>query len=240
MATVIPRIGQRSLLNSGLAGSLQSKSLTTNTVNSTEYFSVQGTDIVFSTTNSDLLSDNPKGVLEQIRIDNSGNIAYFGTPIPSLNRSITDVSLNVDCCNRITDIYITSINTNSPFSNGVRVTVKYQNWGSNFVAVAGDVLATIKNPSGGNGYSCVGEFLKFNQASPNNQLFDTSSNTATVNNGTFVLSSRSSTFSNIPYGLVFRFLPSFTPFSVFTIHIKLVSCTTEAQIEYITVDAPPP
>jgi len=240
MATAIPRIGQRSLLNSGLAGSLQSKSLTTNTVNSSEYFSVQGTDIVFSTTNSDPLSDNPKGVLEQIRIDNSGNIAYFGTPTPSLNRSITDVSLNLDCCNRITDIYISSRNTNSPFSNGVRVIVKYKDWGSNFVAVAGDVLATIKSPGGGiNGYSCVGEFLKFNQGI-NTQLFDTSSNTATVNNGTFVLSSRASTFSNIPYALVFRFLPSFTPFSLFTIHIKLVSCTTEAQIEYITVDAPPP
>lgn len=240
MATAIPRIGQRSILNSGLAGSLQARSLTTNTVNSSEYFSVQGTDIVFSTTNSDPLSDNPKGVLEQIRIDNSGNIAYFGIQPSALNRSITDVSLNLDCCNRITDIYISSINTNTPFSNGVRVVVRYQDWGSEFVAVAGDVLATIKNPGSGNGYSCVGEFLKLNQASPNEALFNTSISGITVNNGTLSLSSRSSSFSNIPYALVFRFLPSFLPFSSFSIHIKLISSVTQAQIVSVQVDAPPP
>jgi hypothetical protein len=239
MATAIPRIGQRSILNSNLAGSLKAKSLSTVTLTSSEYVSTEGSDIVFNTVNFNPASNNPKGVLEQVRIDNSGNVAYFGTPTPSLNRTITDVSLNLDCFNRITDIYISSKGTDTPFSNGVRVIVQYKNWGSEFVSVVGNVLCTVKN-NFGPGYSCIGEFVKFNQVSPNDIYFNTSTTGLTATNGTIFLSSRASTFSLIPYALVFRFRPVFTPISLFTIHIKLVSSVSAEQIESVTVDAPPP
>ena len=239
MATVIPRIGQRSILNSSLAGSLKAKSLTTVTVNSPEYFSTAGSDIVFNTVNFDPTSNNPKGVLEQVRIDNSGNIAYFGSAIPSLRRSITDVSLNLDCCNRITDIYVTSRGTDTPFSTGIRVIVKYKNWGSEYVSVVVNVLCTIKNDSSA-AYTCIGEIVKLNQASPNEEYFDTSTTGLTATNGSVSVDSQYTAFSKLPYGLIFSFEPSTTPISLTTIHIKLVSSTTAAQIDYVEVDAPPP
>jgi hypothetical protein len=106
--------------------------------------------------------------------------------------------------------------------------------------VAGDVLCTIKNPNAADSYTCVGEFIKLNQSSPNSQYFNTSTTGLVVNNGTVNLSSQSNIFSKIPYGLVFRFKPSFNPISIFSIHIKVVSSTTQAQIKTITVDANPP
>lgn len=236
MATAIPRLGQRSVLNSSLSGEITSKTLSTNTVASNKYYSPQGANIVFYTSD---YGQNPNGKLEQIRIDTSGNFSYAGGHmIMDISRNLADVQLTTDCYNKINDIYI-CINQNfsNPYSNGIRVTITYDPWGSEYVSVVGDVLCAVRNLLG-TGYYCVGQFVKRNQASPNEEYFDTSTTGLTVSNGTVQLSSVASSTSTLPYTLVFRFKPSFTNVVVSTIHIKLVSATM-SQIMSILVDPNP-
>lgn len=240
MATVIPRIGQRSVLNSNLSGDMVSKTLTTNVVTADQYFSPQGRDIVFNTTDP---AQSATGLLEQMRIDTSGNISYAGGhQIMDIQRDLKYVKLTTECYNKINDIYIT-IDwdfINNPYANGIRIMLMYENWGSKYVAVTGEVMCAITKEFGGfqPGYYCVGQFAKNNQAAPNEEYFDTSTTGLTVSNGTVQVSSVASSTMTEPYMLIFRFMPAFSDVRTATINLKIVSATI-GQIMSIVVDSNP-
>ena len=238
MSTSIPRLGNRGTQNTNIVGTLKTGIFTSKTITTTEFSSNPNTDLVFYTLNPNS-SIGSSGQVEQMRIDNSGNISYFGTPLTIARRSITDISLNLKCHNKITDIYISSVGLGNVFSvTGMRVVVKFANWGLDNIAVACDVMCTMKQGTGPT-YSCVGKVSKFNLSPPDEEFFDTSTTGLTTTNGTVSVNSQATIFSRFRYGLVFLFKPTSTVTDIITAYIQLVHSTTNAQILSVEVDAPP-
>ena len=207
MATSVPRLGNRGTQNTNIVGTLKTGILTTQEITTSEFAGNPNTDLVFYTLNQNA-NIGSSGQVEQMRIDNSGNISYFGTPLTDVFRRISDISLNLKCHNKITDIYISSVGLGVPLAQGMRVIIQFDNWGSGNVVVACNVMCTMLSNSVTPTYSCVGKVAKFNLASPDNIYFDASTNGLTVTNGTVEASSQASLLSRIPYALIFNFKPS--------------------------------
>lgn len=240
MSTSIPRLGNRGTQNTNVVGTLKTGIFTSREITTAEFAGSPNTDLVFYTLNP-TSNIGSTGQVEQLRIDNSGNISYFGTPLTDVFRNIADISLNLKCHNKITDIYISSVGLGSIplLTNGMRVIIRFANWNSDNVVVACDVMCSMI-PDVGATYSCVGKLGKINLVSPDEEYFDASTNGLTVTNGTVQASSQATVFSRIPYALIFQFKPVTTVSSIITAYIQVVHSVTNAQILSVTVDSVPP
>jgi hypothetical protein len=237
MATVLPRVGQRGILNSNLVSELNTTSLTIRSTTVSEYYGIPNNPITYYCTNLSQNTNSPITLNPMFLIDTSGNLAWKGTLLPTNIYKSYDVSLNVETCSRITNIYFSSDNLGG-LSTGLRLIIQYPNWGSNNVCVTADVMCTGRQDIAA--YSCVGEIFKNNLASPNEEYFDTLTTGLTTTNGNvFVSSLTGSGVTRQPYALIFRFVPTSPNVHSMTGFIKLVSSTTESQITSITLDKPP-
>jgi hypothetical protein len=237
MATVLPRIGQRGILNSNLVSELNATSLTIRSASVSEYYGIPNTPITYYCTNLTPNTDVPITLNPTFMIDTSGNLAWKGTLLPANIYKSYDVSLNIETCSRITNIYFSSNNFGG-LSTGLRLTIQYPNWGSSNVCVTADVMCTGRQDIGS--YSCVGEIFKNNLVAPDEEYFNTSiSGLTTTNGNVFISSLTGSGITRQPYALIFRFVPTSANVYSMSGFIKLVSSTTESQITSITLDKPP-
>ena len=231
-------IGKRGTQNLSVVGSLICNSVTSARIISGEYQGRANEDISWYTfLDKNISATNPTGVSEQMRIDNSGNMGFFGTRISEVFRDIQDISFNFKCFNKVTEIFVSS--PSSMGGSSLRITAQFANWGSNIVSVASDIICTIYNGTTAT-YSCVGKNAKTNLASPNEEYFDTSTTGLTTTNGNVFLSSLTgSGATRQPYALIYRFNPTTTPMSIATIYIKIVHSATTSQIQSLRVDILP-
>jgi hypothetical protein len=230
-------IGKRGTQNLSVVGSLICNSVTSGRIISGEYQGRANQDIAWYTfLDKNISATNPSGISEQMRIDNSGNMGFFGTTISEVFRDIKDISFNFKCFNKVTEIFVSS--PSAMGGSSIRITAQFANWGSNIVSVASDIICTIYNGTTAT-YSCVGKNAKSNLPGPNQMYFDTSTTGLTTTNGNVFLSSLTGTGGSQPYALIYRFNPTTTPMSIGTIYIKIVHSATASQIQSLKIDILP-
>ena len=127
MSTSIPRLRIRGTLNTNVTGTIKSGIYTSQTITTNSFAGSPTQDLVFYTLNPGTKIGS-SGQLEQLRVDNSGNIVYRGTMCPSTNALLRqeDVSFNLRChCNTVM-VYGSAKGLGS--EGGLRVGFRFPVW----------------------------------------------------------------------------------------------------------------
>lgn len=239
MATVTPKIGARGTQNINTAYNVSANTLISNRVVCSEFLGPELKNISFSTTNTDPVSSAPIGLVEQLRIDNSGNIAYFGAPEISFSNLVSkDVSCNIAYYNKAVDIYVATDHFADPSLIGyLKVQIYFSAWTAmDYVILSSKILAAA-NSSLGPGMTCAGYCVSRNQNTvtpfPNSVKwfrFQGTSGAVTVNNGFFALGGN--VFRN--FGADFFFYPDNKPDNIVAF-INLIHATVPTPITDVLI-----
>lgn len=232
MATSIPRLGNRGTQNTNVTGTIKTGIYTSQTITTNKFASGVNEDLVFYTLNPGSRIGS-SGQLEQLRVDNSGNIIFNGSTCPPTQNLLRDISLNLKCHNNIIDIYTSTVGPGS--EPGLQIGIQFPVWDVPFpvdVVVCLDIMCVMSDLSSNPTYSCVGRIGKISLGSA---IFDASTNGLTVLNGTVNISSKPGVKPAEPYYLYIDFLPTSTTTKIKNAFIRIVHATTAMQILNIFV-----
>jgi hypothetical protein len=223
MATISPRIGQRGTQNSNALESVNSNLGTSNRVVCPDYYGPINKDINFYTVNTSPDSNNPRGFVNQIRIDNSGNIGYFGIPITQVYRNLNDTSCNICYYNKI--IEITAASTIPSSATGIfRIEVYFKDWPNKFIGTVSKILCSGSSTIGP-GFGCTGYVATRNGfPGPDYVYFYGDSIGLTVVNGTVDIGPKYQ-----PFSLQYEFTPTNKP-DLMTCFISQAQSVDDQQI----------
>ena len=232
MATSIPRLGNRGTLNTNVTGTIKSGIYTSQTITTNSFAGSPRQDLVFYTLNPGSKIGS-LGQLEQLRVDNSGNIVYNGTMCPSTQTIIRqeDVSFNLRChgCN----VLFYGSTVGNATQAGLQVAFRFPVWDipTPYDPVAClDIMCVMSDTSSNPTYSCFGKIGKITTGTP---FFDTSTNGLTVQNGTVTVSSKPGVKPAQPYYLFIEFIPTTIKTKIKTVYICITQSTKAMQIEDI-------
>jgi len=229
MATSIPRLGNRGTLNTNVTGTIKSGIYTSQTITTNKFTSGANEDLIFYTLNPGSKIGSA-GQLEQLRVDNSGNIVYNGSMCPATQLLVRDISMNLKCHNKIIDVFTS---TSGPGTEpGLRLALEFPNWSPAEVVVCLDIMCVMSDLSSNPTYACYGRIGKITIGG---LYFDASTNGLTVENGTVNVSSKPGVKPPEPYYLFIDFLPTSTTTQIKTAQVKIIHATTSQQITTIYV-----
>lgn len=224
MATAIPKIGQRGTQNSSNAlESINANICISSKIVCSEYLGPENQPIDFYTVNTTPDSLNPKGYVSQMRIDNSGNIGFFGIPIAEVFRDVNDTSCNILYYNKIIEINVAATLPSSAVGN-LRVEVYFGQWPVQPVGIASKILCSASS-SVGTGYGCVGYVVNRNIfPGPNFIFFNTNTTGLTITNGVASIGGPVQ-----PYAMRYSFTPTNKP-NLMTCFIRQIQSVYNKQV----------
>jgi hypothetical protein len=229
MATSVPRLGNRGTLNTNVTGTIKSGIYTSQTITTNRFASGVNEDLVFYTLNPGSKIGS-SGQLEQLRVDNSGNVVFNGSVCPATQLLLRDVSLNLKCHDKTIDVFAST--TGPGTEAGLRLTFEFPNWSPAEVVTCLDIMCVMSDLSSNPTYSCVG---KIGKITIGGLYFDTSTNGLTVVNGTVSISSKPGVNPPEPYYLFLDFIPTSLTTKIKTAFVRIVHATTAQQISTIYI-----
>jgi len=240
MATVSPKVGVRGTQNVNAAFNVTASNLISTRVVCSQFTSLPLKDISFKTTNVDPYVIQPIGLNEQFRIDNSGNMSYFGAPPINVFNLATffDTSCNIAYNNKMLELNVATNHYLDPSLLGfLRIDILFAGWAAtDYVLVNSKVLAC-SNSSVGPGMTCAGYTVNRNRTTPDLFppplsvkwfRFEDSTGSIAVSNGTLIVGSGGS------YTLRYQFNPTNKPDNI-VVYIGLIHAVLASQIRQITV-----
>lgn len=223
MATVTPKVGARGTLNTNALESITSNVGISSKVVCSQFSGPINQPINFYTVNTVPDANNPRGFVNQMRIDNSGNIGYFGIPIAQVFRDVNDTSCNIFYYNKIIEINVAATVPPSAVGN-LRVEVYFNNWPNQTVGIASNILCSARS-SIGTGYACVGYVVNRNVfVGPNFIFFGTNTTGLTITNGVASIGGPVQ-----PYTMRYSFTPTNKP-NQFTCFIRQLQSVDNQQV----------
>lgn len=223
MATAVPKVGARGTQNTNALESINSNVGISSKIVCSDFLGPINQPINFYTVNTAPDSNNPRGFVNQMRIDNSGNIGYFGIPITQVFRDLTDASCNILYYNKIIEINA-AVNIPSSASGTLRIEVYYNTWPNEYLGIASNILCSA-NSSVGSGYGCTGYVVNRNvYPGPNYIYFDSTTSGLTITNGVASIGGPVQ-----PYTMRYSFTPTNKPDQM-TCFIRQIQSVDDQQI----------